>query len=125
MTLEHSSHFHRVNTTNSYKVVFDQVKEYIGSNMEHDVLLLDDFCILRGHSRRSVQRALSWHNTSWSKLLVTERMKKASDLLRTTKRPIKNVARSVGYRSHEAFERAFARHCGITPAHYRKVTPHE
>jgi len=47
------------------------------------------------------------------------RLSKASRLLRSSDRPIKQLALSVGYDSRSYFSRAFKAHFGVSPAAYR------
>ncbi len=51
--------------------------------------------------------------------LAEWRMQLATDLLRDTRMKIAAVAERVGYASEEAFSRAFQRHVGCAPAHWR------
>ncbi|POM26667.1 Regulatory protein SoxS [Actinomadura rubteroloni] len=51
--------------------------------------------------------------------LTRWRMELAAHRLRTTADPIGPIARSVGYTSEYAFNRAFHRVCGVTPGRYR------
>jgi AraC family transcriptional regulator len=51
--------------------------------------------------------------------LARLRIIEACRLLAQTDRPVGAIARSVGYRSPQAFARAFERHCGCTPRAYR------
>ncbi|QDV44695.1 HTH-type transcriptional activator Btr [Stieleria neptunia] len=52
--------------------------------------------------------------------LTEIRMQKASCLLRESDLEISNIAALVGYESPSSFSNAFKRHCGCTPAEYRK-----
>lgn len=49
-----------------------------------------------------------------------QRMEHAARFLRETRRPIKSIARAVGYEQLPHFYRAFQRHHGQTPAAYRR-----
>jgi transcriptional regulator GlxA family with amidase domain len=51
--------------------------------------------------------------------LTRWRMDLAAHRLRVTTQPVATVGRSVGYTSEYAFNRAFARACGIAPGRYR------
>lgn len=52
--------------------------------------------------------------------LTEIRMQKACGLLRESVLEISNIAALVGYESASSFSNAFKRHCGCTPAQYRK-----
>jgi transcriptional regulator GlxA family with amidase domain len=54
-------------------------------------------------------------------VLIQLRLEKAQHLLTSTDRPIKSIARDLGYRNVSSFGRAFLRFCGIAPAHYRRM----
>ena len=47
------------------------------------------------------------------------RLSRASQLLRTTDTPIKNIARQLGFRHTTHFHSAFTAQFGTTPARYR------
>ena len=51
--------------------------------------------------------------------LTEWRMHAAGDLLRSTDFGVAKLARQVGYDSEEAFSRAFKRHHGVPPSHWR------
>jgi AraC-like DNA-binding protein len=51
--------------------------------------------------------------------LTRWRMDLAAQRLRTTAQPVGAIARAVGYTSEYAFNRAFARTCGVAPGRYR------
>jgi transcriptional regulator GlxA family with amidase domain len=53
--------------------------------------------------------------------LTRWRMDLAARQLRTTTHPVGAIARSVGYTSEYAFNRAFARICGMPPGRYRST----
>jgi len=55
--------------------------------------------------------------------LRTLRLCHAARMLRTTDRPILDIALSVGFADHPSFSRAFARHMGMTPSEYQKLGP--
>lgn len=54
--------------------------------------------------------------------LARLRIREACRLLATTDRPVAAIARAVGYRSPQAFARAFERMCGCTPRDHRART---
>jgi AraC-like DNA-binding protein len=55
--------------------------------------------------------------------LRTLRLCHAGRMLRTTEKPILDIALAVGFADHPSFSRAFARHMGMTPSAYRKLGP--
>jgi AraC family transcriptional activator of mtrCDE len=54
-------------------------------------------------------------------LLTTLRMELASLLLARGEHDSAGVGEAVGYQSEAAFNRAFARHAGVTPGRYRRA----
>lgn len=59
---------------------------------------------------------------SASELLIDIRMTKASKQLAETSDSIATVAQDSGYKSDAAFQKAFKRHTGITPAQWRAMS---
>lgn len=55
--------------------------------------------------------------------LRTLRLCHAARLLRSTTRPIVDIALAVGFSDHPSFSRAFARYLGLTPSEYRRLGP--
>ncbi|HEY8374977.1 MAG TPA: AraC family transcriptional regulator, partial [Nannocystis sp.] len=55
--------------------------------------------------------------------LRTLRLCHAARELRTTRRPILEIALSAGFADHPSFSRAFARHMGMTPSQYQALGP--
>lgn len=53
--------------------------------------------------------------------LRTLRLCHAARMLRTTDKPIVEVAQLVGFADHPSFSRAFARHMGLTPREYQRL----
>lgn len=53
--------------------------------------------------------------------LRTLRLCHAARMLRTTDKPIVEVAHEVGFADHPSFSRAFARHMGLTPREYQRL----
>lgn len=120
MNGEHLRNKHRIQTTTFYKEVYDKAKGYIKERIEVDQLMLDDFAVHCGYSRRSIQRALSWFGTSWRRLVAALRMQHAAALLRTTDSPVKVIARQVGYRQPSQFTKAFIQETTMSPTAYRQ-----
>ena len=51
--------------------------------------------------------------------VTLQRMARARELLATTRMPIAEIARAVGYQTQAHFTGVFARHVGVTPKAYR------
>jgi transcriptional regulator GlxA family with amidase domain len=78
---------------------------------------------LAGASRANFAR-LFRHATGRSPIryLAERRLELAARLLRTTAEPLSRIARETGYSSEFSLSRAFKRHFGVAPAHYRSAS---
>ena len=71
-------------------------------------------------SRRQLQRAFAEiGKTSFRTHLAEVRMRRAMDLLREGRMPVRDVASSVGYRQPAQFAKTFRRHHGAPPSSFR------
>jgi iron complex transport system substrate-binding protein len=72
-------------------------------------------------SPRQLQRAYEqFGDNTFQEDLIARRMTAAAELLAGQAIPVRDVARMVGYSGSSHFARAFRRHYGLTPAHYRE-----
>ena len=72
-------------------------------------------------SRAAFARLFAQHARSGPlELLTSLRMELASRLLALGEQDTATIGEAVGYRSEAAFNRAFARHAGVTPGRYRR-----
>ena len=72
-------------------------------------------------SRAAFARLFAQHaRTGPLELLTSLRMELASRLLALGEQDSATIGEAVGYRSEAAFNRAFARHAGMTPGRYRR-----
>lgn len=72
-------------------------------------------------SPRTLRRRLTDERTSYKFLVAGIRKKKAVELLKTTTRPVEQIATELGYSDLSNFYRAFKRWTGKNPGFYRKV----
>jgi AraC-like DNA-binding protein len=72
-------------------------------------------------SQRSLQRALSGADNSYSDLVDRCRCKAACESLEQTQKPIRDIATILGYRDASSFSRAFRRWTGTMPRDYRNL----
>lgn len=84
-----------------------------------DLPTLNDIARCLGKSARSLQRHLHSHNMRFQDILSKVRIRAAKDLLRTTARPISDIALAVGYSELSTFNHAFKRATAETAGQYR------
>jgi len=114
-----SDFFHSAETIDRYRDVYLDAQRFIEDNAGNRGVTLSDFTTQRGYSQRQVQRALSWFDTNWRRMLLDQRMKRARELLHNTTDPVNRVAEQVGY-DHSQFSRTFKAEEGMTPEEYRE-----
>src|SRR5919199_6110533 len=86
-------------------------------------LELDDVARRLATSRRQLQRAFAEvGGTSFRTYVARVRMRKALELLRDGRLPVREVANSVGYRQPAQFAKTFRRHHGAPPSSFRGPT---
>jgi AraC-like DNA-binding protein len=73
-----------------------------------------------GMSRRTLGRALSAEDVTFSTVLETLRQALAKRYLREKELPVSEIAWLLGYREIGSFTHAFARWTGMTPRDFRK-----
>jgi AraC-like DNA-binding protein len=74
-----------------------------------------------GYSERGLRRHLERSGTSFRKLSIRIRERKACDMLANTAIPVKNIADDLGFESPSNFARSFKRRTGMSPSAYRKA----
>lgn len=72
-----------------------------------------------GTTRRSLQRRLQEHGTSFNRVVEDTLMRRAEILLHETALPVTEVALELGYTDPAHFTRAFRRARGTTPSQFR------
>jgi len=80
---------------------------------------IEDFVAESGYSKRQVQRALSWYDTSWQEMFMTVRLNYAKAMLSHTNLPIREIAKRTAY-DHSQFTKMFKAEEGMTPEEYRQ-----
>ncbi len=72
-----------------------------------------------GMTRRSLQRLLSVHGTTFNHVTGETLLRRAKSLLGNSATPITEIALELGYRDPAHFTRAFRRWTGVSPTTYR------
>lgn len=96
------------------------LKEFIQQNLRFqlDVDLLADK--IRMNRRKFESGFKQVYGTTVYDFVLSEKMRKATDLLLTTEMPIRDVANSVGYKSPSNFSKVFKKKFGHSPGELRK-----
>ncbi|MDW4497368.1 AraC family transcriptional regulator ligand-binding domain-containing protein [Sulfitobacter sp. D35] len=98
-----------------------RVRRLIAMTLGTDALDQTHIAQALGMSRRTLRRRLEDEGTGFAELLADCREGHARLLLRQTPLPIPEIAERLGYSEASAFERAFTRRLGITPARFRRT----
>lgn len=117
-SFDHVGSQHRRETTENYSEIRNEAQRFIEANIAGNATL-NDFTREKGYPQRNVQRALSWFDTNWRRMLLDARMQRARDLLRTSGEPVNRIAEMVGY-EHSQFSRTFKAEEGKNPEEYRE-----
>jgi two-component system response regulator YesN len=113
---------------NKVKEIVVKIKEYIDSNYMSPDLSLDLIADKVGFSVSYLTKLFSDNEGLAIKEYITaERIKKASELLQSSKVKIKDIALQVGYSNERSFMIIFKKYSGETPREYRdkRIKYHE
>jgi transcriptional regulator GlxA family with amidase domain len=109
----------RTGTVARRRALFEEAVEIIEREFAQP-LELDDVARRLATSRRQLQRAFAEiGGTSFRTYVARVRMRKALELLREGRLPVREVANSVGYRQPAQFAKTFRRHHGAPPSSFR------
>jgi AraC family transcriptional regulator, regulatory protein of adaptative response / methylphosphotriester-DNA alkyltransferase methyltransferase len=109
----------RTGTVARRRTLFEEAVDIIEREFARP-LELDDVARRLATSRRQLQRAFAEiGGTSFRTFVARVRMRKALDLLRDGRLPVREVANSVGYRQPAQFAKTFRRHHGAPPSSFR------
>jgi AraC family transcriptional regulator, regulatory protein of adaptative response / methylphosphotriester-DNA alkyltransferase methyltransferase len=109
----------RTGTVARRRTLFEEAAEIIGREYAQP-LELDDVARRLATSRRQLQRAFAEiGETSFRTYVARVRMRRALDLLREGRLPVREVANNVGYRQPAQFAKTFRRHHGAPPSSFR------
>lgn len=92
------------------------LKPYVGS----DLLRLETAAEISGLSKRSLQRMLHRHGTSFQQVINDCKFEAAKAMLADGSPTVKDIATELGYSDQAHFSRAFKKQCGVTPTEFRQ-----
>ena len=99
-----------------------EVKTYVQSHLSEKItiqLLCKQFSVSPTCLKEDFRRTFG---TSIHRWLVEQRIRRARELICTTRMPIQQVALAVGYEGMSQFNAAFKRRYGMTPGQFRKMS---
>lgn len=99
-----------------------EVKAYIQTHLSEKLtiaLLCKQFSVSPTFLKEGFRRAYGMPIHSF---LVQQRLRRAQELICTTRMPIQQTAQAVGYEGMSQFNAAFKREYGMTPGQYRKMS---
>lgn len=109
----------RDGTRERRRSLYEEAREIIEREYATD-MDLDSVAHRLATSRRQLQRAFAEiGKTSFRTHLAEVRMRRAMELLREGRMPVRDVASSVGYRQPAQFAKTFRRHHGAPPSTFR------
>ena len=117
---DHDRVYHSVRTVENFAEIHLEVQRYIEANFENPKLSIGDFVQAKGISQRQTQKALSWHSTTWVRMLLEMRLRRAKELLGYSGETVETVAERAGYSSFNQFARTFKAEEGMEPEEYRQ-----
>ncbi|MBO6065645.1 MAG: helix-turn-helix transcriptional regulator, partial [Lachnospiraceae bacterium] len=100
--------------------VVNEAKLYMSLHFSEPGLMLQDVAKAVSMSSSRFSTVFSQQNgQTFTEYLVTLRLKKAKELLRTTNERSSQIAREVGYNDAHYFSYIFKKNTGMTPSDYR------
>ena len=107
-------------TDKKSSAVISEAKLYMSLHFSEPGLMLQDVAKAVSMSSSRFSTVFSQQNgQTFTEYLVTLRLKKAKELLRTTNERSSQIAREVGYNDAHYFSYIFKKNTGMTPSDYR------
>lgn len=105
--------------------VFAKIRDYLGHHLNEPMTLgvLGDLFGVSISYLCSLFKQFT--NGTFVEFLTEMRLRKASDLLRTTSLPLKDVAELTGYADQRYFSKVFKAHSGMTPSEFRNLADND
>jgi AraC-like DNA-binding protein len=95
------------------------VKHVIRQAISHGSFDIDSIAAIFNCSKRSLQRKLSAHDTSFQSLREDVRFELAMQYLKGTAMPISNISELIGFSELSIFSRNFKKKFGVSPRQWR------
>ena len=99
---------------------FHKAVEYLRSHFTEQILFSDLAKMVGMSVRQFNRRFKEAFNTTPQSFLIKTRIQAACEELRSTERPISELAQSLGFYDQSSFTQHFRKHIGLTPLAYRK-----
>ena len=96
-----------------------QVKHVIRQAISHGSCDIDHIAAIFSCSKRTLQRKLSAHDTSFQSLREDVRFELAMQYLKETAMPISNISELIGFAELSIFSRNFKKKFGVSPRQWR------
>ena len=99
-----------------------EIKAYIQAHLSEKLtidLLCKQFSVSPTFLKEGFRRA---YGVPIHTYLIRQRLRRAQELICTTRMPIQQIAQAVGYEGMSQFNAAFKREYGMTPGQYRKMS---
>lgn len=109
------------NTLNHYKIVVENIQQYIRVHINEDlslIVLSKKFSVSLFHLSRIFKKITG---TTLNNYVQKERLHEAFRLITATNVKVNDAAFSTGFNDYETFSRSFKRHFKIAPDDLRKI----
>lgn len=113
-----------ISPTRGARVLFEEAKQDIRDHLGSEELTPAALAGRLQTSVRGLQNALSAHGTTFTALVMKERMRRATQMLRSPacrNLSISEIALALGFYDNAHFSNAFRRYHRISPRQYRKL----
>ncbi|MEM5596737.1 AraC family transcriptional regulator [Niallia circulans] len=110
----------RQNARRSQNVIHE-IEKYIKANFHREIKLQEiseHFYISREYISRKFKQE---YHVNISEYLVTIRMKKAQELLKSSNLKVYDIANMIGYQDDKYFRKVFKKIIGVSPNEYREM----
>lgn len=104
---------------NAYKLLAD-IKSMVSDALPGGIPSIENICEQLGFSKRSLNRRLSESGHNFRNLVSETQRELSEDLLKNSTDSIGEIAFQTGFSEQSAFNRAFKRWTGLSPAEFRK-----